>query len=196
MRFLLPFLVALSASVFAVDVDQSQYLPVKPGNEWTMDVVINSANGKVDKATLRRKVEESVEKDGKKYVRFRTSMDGPSPMQYTKLVRKDELGLHTIMENVPNAKEQIEIPLPLKVGNTWKTELAGTSFTSVVAGFEKVTSGDKTYENCFRIVTQSDDGKYREDYWESPKVGNVKSEITPGDGSKMVVTLRTFKAGK
>jgi hypothetical protein len=197
-RILFPALMVLSAiSALGVDADQSEYIPVKPGSEWTMDVVLTGPTGKVNKAVGRRRIEDVVEKDGRKYVRSRTWMEGgPSPMEYTKLIRKDADGLHTIAEDGKNGKEQTEIPLPMKPGATWKCDARGVTLNETVIGIESVKIGDKTYENCFHIRIESADGMYREDFWEAPKVGGVKSEIAYGSGGKIALTLREFKTGK
>jgi hypothetical protein len=65
-----------------------------------------------------------------------------------------------------------------------------------VVGLETVTVGKKTYKECFHIRVESADKSYREDYWEAPGVGNVKSEIVSTTMGKITLTLREFKAGK
>jgi hypothetical protein len=200
MRFVLPFLLALAAGVLpamAADVDQSAYLSLKPGNDWTLDMVIVAPSGETKKAIGRRRVEDTVEKDGKTYVRLRTwTENGPTEVEYTKLVRKDGDGMYSILEGFKEAKEQLEIALPLKTGSAWKREASGMKFIDVIIGIEPVTIGTQTYAKCFHIRTESADGKYREDYWEAPKVGNVKSEIVTGNGMRITLTLREFKEGK
>ena len=200
MHFLLPFLVALAAGIvpaLAVDVDQSAYLSMKPGNEWTMDMVLVSPSGETTKALGRRRFEDTVEKDGKTYVRSRTWTEGgPTPVEYTKLVRKDGDGMYSILEGGKDEKEQLEVALPLKVGSAWTRQVQGMKFIDTVLRIESVTVGEKTYAKCFHVRTESVDGKYREDYWEAPSIGNVKSEIIYGNGGRITLTLREFKEGK
>ena len=200
MRLVLPLFAVLATatvSAFAMEIDQSAYLPLTAGNDWTMDVVFTSPSGEVSKATGRRRLEDTVEMDGKSYVRSRTwTEDGPTPMEYTKLVRKDGDGMYSLLEGGKNEKEQLEIPLPLRTSMAWTHETQGMKFFDRALGVESVTIGDKTYAKCFHFRVESADGKYREDYWEAPKLGNVKSEIVYSSGAKITLTLREFKAGK
>jgi hypothetical protein len=197
MRFLPLCFVALSLSVLAVDIDQSKYLPLHTGDEWTMDVVITSDKGSVIKATARRKIEDSVVLEGKTYYRTRTSMEGLStPSEYTKLVRKDDSGFYSIEGEVNDAKEQREIMLPLTVGQRWNRIRTGVTINDSVIGVETVVVAGKTYENCYHIRSEIADKGFREDFWEAPNIGGVKSEIVYADGVKMILTLREFKPGK
>ena len=184
-----------AASSFAAD--QTDYLPLKVGNEWTTSAELTSPTGEKSVATGRRKVEEKVERTGKTYFRIRTKLEGgPTPMEYTRLVRKDETGLYTMADADKDAKEQREIVLPLKAGQKWQTTRGPKTFTNTVIALESVTVAGKTYENCYHIRTESSDKSYQEDYWEAPKVGNIKSEVVYDNGARMTLTLREFKAGK
>lgn len=200
MHFLLPLLAALSfgfVPALQAEVDPSDYLPLKSGNDWTMDMTITSPSGEVVKATARRRLEDTVEKDGKSYIRLRTWTENtPAPLEFTRLIRKDGDGVYSIMEGGKDDKEQTEqkeIALPLKAASAWQRTLRGMKFFDVIIALESITVGDKTYANCFHIRTESGDGKYREDYWEAPKIGTVKSEAVWGDGTRVTATLREFK---
>lgn len=193
MRFL-PFLVWLVLTAMSFGADE--YLPMKEGNEWTMDAVITMPNGEATTATARRKTGTTEERNGKIYHRVLTSMEGPRPFSYTKLNRKDETGFYTLDPRDPNAKEQAEIVLPLKVGASWKRTSGPMNLTDTVIGLEDITVNGKTYEKCFHIRTSADDGSYTEDYWEAPNVGSVKSETVYGNGAKISLTIREFKAAK
>jgi len=159
-----------------------------------MDVVLADPNGRVDKTLLHRKNEAVVEKYGKTYVPVRSWVEeGPVPDPVAKLYRKDAEGLHSIVEG---ESEQIEIPLPMKLGNTWKWQAAGIMVTETIIGLETMTVEDRTYTHCFHIRTQSSNGRYRKDFWEAPNAGRVKSETVFNNHVKRTVTLREFKPGK
>jgi hypothetical protein len=185
---------ALSACACAIEPDQSEYLPLHVGDEWIMDVTLTHPNGEITKPTGRRKIERTVQRDGKTYLRLRLSLDDSTPM--TKLLRKDGKGLHSLVEGVPDAKEQLEIPMPLKSGHPWNLHAGDIVVNETIVGLETVTIGKQSYEKCYHIRIQSTDGKYREDSWEAPKVGLVKSVILYPNHLKLTQTLRRFKPGK
>lgn len=163
-----------------------------------MDLVISLPNGKELKGAAFRKTEGVVEKDGKSYLRTRIWMEGlgDDRGESTRLFRREDSGLYSLSEKGGQTKEQTEMLFPIKVGNSWKTtDREGEELTVKVVGIEKVTIGDKVYENCYHIRSDSADGG-SEDYWEAPKVGTVRSELVSPNGVKVVVTLKEFKAGK
>lgn len=184
--------VALSLQVWG-----GEYLPVALKAEWMMDVTFQAPDGTISKGTAQRKVEEIVEKDGKTYYRCRSMIEGGGyPRQeYTKLIRKDATGFHSIDERSAKPTEEIEVVLPLEVGKSWKTKSAPMPSTHTVVAKETVKIGERNYENVFKIRIVSDDGKYVEDYWEAPDVGCIKAEIMV-QGGKISLTLREFKPGE
>ncbi len=195
--FFLPPTIAIVFAVSSFAAEPGDYLPLKVGHEWITDADLISPKGERSLATGKRKVEAKVERGGKTYFRTRTKLEGaPTPMDFTKLVRKDSAGLYTIAEAIKDSKEQKEIVLPLKAGQKWETTWGTTTFTNTVVGLESITVAGLTYENCFHIHTEASDKSYQEDYWEAPKVGNVKSVVVYPDGSKMTLTLREFRPGK
>lgn len=188
----------LAAVTAALAADPKEYLPIQIGSEWTSGAAFAPAKGAKTSGTGRRQMTEKVEIEGKTYHRARTKLEGgEKPMEYSKLIRKDDAGLYSLADGVAGAKEQLEIPLPLKEGQTWQTAAGPMTFTNTVVGLETVTTvGKKTYKECFHIRVESADKSYREDYWEAPGVGNVKSEIVSTTMGKITLTLREFKAGK
>ena len=197
--FLLPVTAMFVSAASLSAAEESPYLLVKQGAEWTMEAKLISPKGSEMPAVGRRVIEEGVEKDGKKYFRERTWLekDGKKLTEYTKLVRKDDTGFYSIMEGQEGAVEKREIVLPLKVGKSWEFPARPDFMVKcTVIGLEAVTIGSKTYENCFHLRTSGAEGKYVEDFWEAPIEGSVKSEGTYADGTKITLTIKEFKAGK
>jgi hypothetical protein len=188
--FITPLFVPFSASLCA---ENNDYLPIGEGADWTMDLKMFQPDGKKLEGTGRRKIEGTVERDGKTYFKSKTWSEGVQPFSYEKLIRKDESGFYSIDEREPVPAEQTEVVLPLKVGASWETKMEGRTVQNKVVGIETVNIGDKTYEECFHIRMQTDDESYVEDYWEAPKVGSVKSIIRYPNGFKITLTLREFK---
>ncbi len=197
-----PFLflvIAMFACVRSLPAaEESPYVYLKLGAEWTMDAKLESPKGGALPAIGRRVIEEGVEKDGKKYLRERTwlEVNGKRVGEYTKLVRKDDTGFYTIFEGQEDTVEKREIALPLKVGESWEFTMRDKVVKFTVIGFEAVTLGSKIYENCVHLRSTAAEGKYVEDFWESPSEGSVKSEVSYGDGTKITLTIKEFKAGK
>lgn len=196
--FLHPVVAILVSLASLSAADESAYIQLKEGAEWTMDAKLVSPKGEVLPAVGRRVIESGVEKDGKKYLRERTWLEvkGDKVTGYSKLARKDDAGFYTIQEDQDSATEQCEIVLPLKVGQSWEFTSKGKTMKCSVIGLETVTIGDKTYENCFHLRTTGADGNFTEDFWESPNEGSVKSELVYAGGVKMSFTLTEFKPGK
>ena len=196
-RWRLAALISCSYVALSLQALGGEYLPVVLKAEWIMDVTFQAPDGTISKGTARRKTEEIVEKDGKIFYRSRSSIEGGGyPRQeYTKLVRKDATGFYSIDERSAKPIEEIEVVLPLEVGKSWKTKGGPMTATHTVVAKETVKIGERTYDNVFKIRIVSDDGKYVEDYWEAPEVGNIKAEIMV-QGGKITLTLREFKPGE
>src|SRR4051812_25158113 len=122
---------------------QAEYLPLAEGNEWYMDAVMETSSGELKKGTAHRVFEETVKQDGQTYLRSRTTIEFPPfrKQEYTKLVRKDDKGLHTINETNPGSPEQLEIPLPLAAGQTWERTDGSRKLRDNVVGQETVEIG-------------------------------------------------------
>jgi hypothetical protein len=195
MRVLPLYFALLPLSALAADIDQSQYLLLHIGDEWTMDWSLTTPQG-TTKATARRRVVESIVRDGKTYFKLRTWLEGairaPEEIEY---LRKDESGVLYIKEGAKETGEQIEVPLPLTVGKHWQRHRDGDIVNASIIGLEKVRVGDKTYENCFHIHCEDTSAGMKEDYWEAPAVGCVKCETVTTDRVKIAFTLREFKSG-
>jgi hypothetical protein len=170
--------------------------PLATGMEWIMDLQFTSKEGTITNGIFHRKIVEPVELNHKTYFRSHTWLEQGRPfaMDYTKLVRKDAEGYYSIDERDPKRFEKRSVQFPFKVGKSWevKTDTGSTNRTSVIAK-EDVTIGTNNYLGCFRLRIVSLSGKYQEEFLEAPDVGAIKSEIKPGDGSKLVLTLQEFK---
>lgn len=190
--------IALISNLVAAvpDTSDERYLPLAEGAEWTMNLHITAPDGKELKGTAHRIVKGPVERDGKIYFRLFTTLrpDGLPPQSQEKLVRKDSKGFHTLNISIPGAKEEAEVPLPLKVGLTWETQFPVPAKHTVLAK-ETITLGDKEYADCFKVKTESKDGQFSEIFWEAPHVGSIKSEFNQGP-LKFKLTLRDWKPGK
>lgn len=172
-----------------------EYFPLNVGNEWTMDVKWTAPNGRVAEGLFRRRVERGPERDGRKYIRIRTWTVGmPTRTETTRLLRRDEQTIYFLEEGVKAPAEQIEVRLPLTVGDSWEQVAEGQKFTNTVVAIETVEISGKSYEHCFHLRLSSADGSYTEDFWEAPGIGNVKSEIAYVNGTRIALNLREFKS--
>ena len=162
-----------------------------------MTAFVTTPDGKLSEGIARRKIEGTVEKDGKTYFRTRTSMDAsPIKGESTMLVRKDEKAFYSIDESVPGSVEQVEIPLPLKVGATWTRKRGPLTITDTVMGLETVSISGRKFENCYHIRSIASDGSSSEDFWEAPNVGSIKSKIVYRNGMKITLAVKDFKIAK
>jgi hypothetical protein len=190
-------LIAVMAAMTVLStLARGEYIPIAIGDEWTMAATMVSPTGQVTKGHVRRRIERATEKDGKAYVRSRTWTVGMQRMtESTKLLRKDEKAVYSIDESNGGSAEQIEVVLPLKPGITWQQTVGSKTMTNSVVGLETIEVSGKTYENCFHIHISSADGSYTEDFWEAPRVGDIKSIIAYGNGATLTLTIEEFKSG-
>jgi hypothetical protein len=174
----------------------NEYEPLATGMEWIMDFQFTSKEGTTTNGIFHRRIGETVGLNNKTYFRSHTWLEGGRPfaMDYTKLVRKDAEGYYSVDERDPKRFEKRSVQFPFKVGKAWevKTDTGTTNRTSVIAK-EDVAIGTNVYRDCFRLRIVSLSGNYQEEFIEAPDVGAIKSEIKPGDGSKLNLTLREFK---
>jgi hypothetical protein len=189
---------AASFSAHALELGQTEYLPLNVGDEWTMDVMMTSAKGVIQKFKAHRKMMAEVVKDGKTYLCSTTWIEG-GPLQhqrYDDFYRKDAKGLYSIVKDWKERKEQLEIPLPMKPSNSWKMEKNGIALIGSVVGFETVIIGERIYDKCIHIMTKTADDECRQDFWRFPRMGTVKSEIVYSDGFKITFNLQKFEPGR
>jgi hypothetical protein len=180
--------------------DQSEYIILNEGREWLMDMNLFGADGKlVGTNVAHRKLEALVERDGKQYFREHTWAEAtPGPGELTRFVRKDDTGFYSInpQKNGESAKEEREIVLPLKAGESWERGRPDARIKESVVGLEDVTVGSQVYKECYHIHSERTDSGMVEDYWEAPQLGCVKSEIRMKNGAKLILTLKELKKGQ
>ncbi len=178
-------------------VNQADYFPLAVGHEWYMDGVKESPSGQTWRGTAHREIEKTVEREGQTFFLSRTSLEFPpaAKSEYTKLVRKDAAGFHSLREEDPAASEQIEIPFPLTAGRQWERWDGPEKTQDEILGSETVEIGGVVFRDCCHIRSRSAHGMV-EEYWEAPKVGNVKSIITFPSGTRVTLTLHEFTPGQ
>ena len=156
-----------------------------------------STAGQVSEGVLHRILENTVEKNGKTYFRFRTWTDGlPHQIDYLECVRKDEKGYYSIDEKEEDAVEQADYVLPLKVGATWKRVTKSRTTTVTVVALESVEIEGETYKNCYHLRTTNTATQFTEELWLAPNLGTIKSLMAFGGASRLSLTLKDFKTGK
>ncbi len=189
-------LLSCLADAATPDASADGYMPLANGMHLTMNLKLVGTDGKETRGTAEQRVDGTITRDGQVYHRLVTTLspDGLPPYTSTRLMRKTPTALYSIPLENPDAKEEVEIQLPLKLGSTWDTKHPQLR-THTVTAKETVIIGDKTFKDCFKISTRSKDGTYQEDFWEAPGIGSIKAEIV-SPGMKITLTLRDFKPGK
>src|SRR6266571_9525725 len=131
--------ISMVVSVFAVDV----YFPLASGMEWVYEFQTIPLKGDTTNGVLHRKIGEAVQHNGKTYFRSHTWLEGgrPFPMDYTKLVRRDEAGFYSIDERDPKRVEKQGGKLPLEVGKKWENKVEGGVLQTTILAKEDVTFG-------------------------------------------------------
>jgi len=220
------FLILMAALLNIPAWAEDDYCPFATGDEWTMETTIIFPSGDVLDGTTHLKISHAYLMNGKPYtMNGRTyfnsecwtdgmpevmrwdlmaypDRDGKIGMPFVdrsssgKTLSKDDTGLYRLMIGKSDDSEMMEITLPLKVGATWWRWFNGETVTDTVVGLEMVSVLGKIYEKCYHIRTASADGKYKEDSWQAPNIGNVKTEIVTRTGFKIVNKMKEFKRAK
>lgn len=196
MRLLLCLYLLVSA-LAARAADPLEYCPLAEGMAWTMDAKVTTPDGKVIEATAHRAIDAAEEREGKTYYRMRTWMEGiPQLRPFETLERRTDQGLFSIDFRDLLHREFTSMVLPFVVGNKWSHPTDTTTIHLEVVALEDLILNGKTYEKCFRIKAAAEDGSYREELWQAPGLGSIKSDVTLTGGVKISVTLREFTPGK
>jgi len=173
------------------------YEPLALGQDSLMTATQIGPDGAKQVGTAHQRVEEAVMRNGQIYFRFHTWTEGwlENP-DFTDLLRKDEKAFYRLLEDQPDAVEEIDLVLPLKVGNSWSHKgLIGTLKTTVLEQ-EDVTVNGKTYSKCFHTRTVAADGSHTEDSWDAPGVGTVRSDTVFKGGARILLEIQNFTPGK
>jgi hypothetical protein len=188
--FFVLLIAAIVAAFFWQRAKRIDYEPLAEGDVWTMNVQSVSPKGNKT-MVIERKVEEPVTQDGRTYLSVRTAADGKQGSII--LMRKDDTGLYVIDKREADAKEQLSVMLPIKVGQSWERLASGETVQESVIGTETVTINGKTFENCFHLQSKWPKSGATEDDWEAPNIGTVKSDLKFPNGGTMTFTLTEFK---
>jgi hypothetical protein len=189
-RFLLSTLMAAMCGFSALA--EEDYFPFAVGQEASWKATVTSAAGKSSQGIQHRKIENTVELDGKTYFRFRIWFEGFTfGKELTMLNRKDEKAVYSLEDGV----EKVEVVLPVKAGASWQQAAGADTMTVTVVGMEAVEIEGKTYKNCCHMQYSAKDGKFTKDYWRAPGIGVVKCAINYATGVKLFETLKDFNPG-
>lgn len=190
------FLPVLLLCLGATANDPNEYFPVRSGMEWVMDAEFKAPDGAITMGSAIRRMGETVERGGHTYIRSYSSLmvQGRVIDEYTSLKRKSPSGVYLLHETSEERTEHLEVPLPLKVGSTWKTNGRMALMTQTLVARERVEVGGKTYEDVYHFRMWNADKSYVEDYWEAPGIGSLKAVIKMGGGT-ITLSLKEVKTG-
>jgi hypothetical protein len=196
MRRLLFSLVLMLCSVAVVRAERDLYNPLAVGMRWDVDVEVTIPGGQKTQGTVVREITGTKKVELYTYFVVETSFTGlPNMKDFTMYRRKSAQGVYAISAIDKTQQENLEIALPLEVGQTWKTIRGMMVIVSTVEAREPVKIGDQTYQDCVKISYKSSDGKLSGVYWQAPDVGNVQEQTSVG-GSVYKFTLKKFSGLK
>lgn len=196
MRRFLFSLILMLCSVAVVRAERDLYNPLAVGMRWDVDVEVSSADGKKVQGTGVREIIGTQKVALYTYFVVETSFTGlPDMKNFTMYRRKSTQGVYAISALDKSNQENLEIVLPLEVGQAWKTTRGSMVITSTVEAKEPVKIGDQTYPDCMKISYKSSDGKLSGVYWQAPDIGNIQEETKFG-GTVFKFTLKKFSGLK
>ena len=194
-RFLLSLVLAMGVVVTA-RAEQDLYNPLAVGLRWDVDVDVKTLNGETLHGTAVREITGTERVNNHLYFIVLTTFSGLPDMKDTTMYRrKTARAVFAFSSLDPSKQEYLEAVLPLEVGQTWKTTVAGQPMTTTVEGKEAVTVGDKTYPDCMKISYKASSGMVSGMYYQAPDVGNIL-ETTTVAGSVYTFTLKKFSGLK
>jgi hypothetical protein len=191
--FLFLFLALGAATAFGAD--QDLYNPLEVGLRWEVDVEVTPLGGTPSKGTALREVTATQTVNGRIYfVVLTTFKNLPRMHDYTMYRRKTPHGIYAFSSLDKDKHEFLETPIPLTVGQSWKTIIFDSVVESTAESNESVTVDGKTYDNCIKITFKSDRGATGT-FYQAPDVGNVL-ETTTADRLTYKFTLKSFSGLK
>lgn len=181
-------------SLKADTVDTSDYIPMAKGMKWEALVEIERTNDRLFKATGVREILGTKTINGKDYFEERIVITGgPNWPANINLQRKDEKGVYSLVKSETQYKEVLEIPLPLKVGNTWQVDKGpdlGVSHYKVLSQLN-VKIEDQEYKNCFQIELTNPTKKQTSTFYLAKGIGTIM-EVLKLEGLTLTFIHRSF----
>jgi len=156
--------------------EQEYFPPLRDGAKREYSVQCATLVAGVLQGRLVWRIDGSEAVNGKTYfkeVRVTTGIPGvPAQLRY---LRRDEQGIHAIDGNDKTRTEYLEVPFPVKVGNSWtvKSQDGETRFRA--EAIETLRLSDRKYDRCLKVSYKSAKGEGYSYF--APAIGDVKGVI-------------------
>lgn len=180
MKYLLALLLIALVVWNAYRIPRGQeYLHPKEDESQRYSVVVSAPGGKAEGGlTLRN--DGVTEIGDKEYHEFTFTFDGvPGLKKKSTYSRWTRDGIYSRSSEKAHESEHLELPLPPKVGHTWRYQINDEWIDAEIAAIESVTVGDKVHRDCVKVVAKGvlDGIPGQITTYYSPRNGVVKSTM-------------------
>jgi hypothetical protein len=189
-RYAAPWIAALIA--FGCRGTPEGFVPLEDGLKLVYDVEYVTGFGNVQRAEAIQRVDGKRNIGGKEYFRVLLvvkGMPGWEPEVVYQRVAAD--GLHEVRFVDGKPLEYLLLPVPLKVGQAWQTDMAKIDVSCRVDAHEPAILPEKTYEDAYKVSCSGNRGPLyfkNYTYW-AEGVGTVKL-VQEAGAQRMEMRLR------
>lgn len=186
-----PFLVSLAAGCSG-QPEGAEYFSVLPGSRHTYDVTMIIPLVGVVEGTMIVREDGTTDIAGRTYHRSVITYNGiPGAESAVSYVRLAPDGIYSRKSTEPNARDRLDMPLPLAVGRKWSHTEDNLTMEMEIAAVEDFDTAEKTYKRCVKITGSGTKGRDRIKtvLYCAPRIGAVKI-CTERSGVLMEMTLR------
>jgi hypothetical protein len=178
----------------------SGFMPLKDGLRLVYDVEYVTGLGgigNVQRAEAIQRIDGTKKINGHEYFRVMlvvTGMPGWEPEVIYQRMAED--GLHEVRYVEGKPVEYLLLPIPLKVGQSWQTDMAKINVTCRVEAQEPAILPEKTYEDAYKVSCSGSRGPliFKNYTYVVAGVGNVKFFQEAG-AQRMEMRLREGNQG-
>ena len=135
------------------------FVPLENGLKLVYDVDYVTGLGNVQHAEAIQRIDGKKNIGGKDYFRVLLVVKGmPGWEPEVTYQRMAEDGLHEIRYVEGKPVEHVELPVPLKVGQTWQIDMAQIDVSCRVDAREPAILPEKTYEDAYKVSCSGNRG--------------------------------------
>lgn len=128
------------------------FVPLEDGLKLVYDVDYVTGLGNVQHAEAIQRIEGTKNIGGKEYFRVLMVIKGmPGWEPEVVYQRMAEDGLHEVRYVDGKPVEYLQLPVPLKVGRTWQTDMSKINVSCTVDAREPAILPEKTYEDAYKV---------------------------------------------
>jgi hypothetical protein len=171
------------------------FVPLENGLKLVYDVEYVTGFGNVQRAEAIRRIDGKRDIGGKEYFRVLLVVKGmPGWEPEVSYQRLAEDGLREVRYVEGKPVEYLALPVPLKVGQTWQTDVAEIDVSCLVDAHQPAILPEKTYEDAYKVSCSGNRGPlfFKDSTYWVEGVGTVKT-VREAGALRMEMRLREME---